>query len=267
MLRSLAEPEGYRLHATDDEIGRCRDFLIDDQQWAVRYMVADTRTWLPGRKVLVSPAQLGTPDWAAQRLPVAMTREQLEQSPPLDEDAPVSRRYEQAFNTAHGLPAYWLGSGLWGDYPAPSTMMAPQEMYIEPAPTVPEEPDTAEPVDPAVDDRVHLRSLREITGYDVRAGGDSEAAKVGRLKDMIVDDERWAVRYLVVDTSRLPFSKQVLLPVELVTDVDWASRTVRTEATEAQVEEAPEFDPTEPVNARMEAVLYDYYGRAHARVG
>jgi hypothetical protein len=52
----------------------------------------------------------------------------------------------------------------------------------------------------------------------------------------------------------------------MVTEVDWAARSVRTEVTEAQVEEAPDFDPAEPVNARMEAVLYDYYGRAHARV-
>lgn len=120
MLRSLTEPEGYRLDAIDGEIGRCKDFLFDDQRWTLRYMVADTGGWLSGRQVLISPAQLDSPDWQLQRLPVKLTREQIEQSPPLETDAPVSRRYEQAYNRFHALPDYWLGSGLWGDFPLPS---------------------------------------------------------------------------------------------------------------------------------------------------
>lgn len=266
MLRSLAEPEGYRLEALDGDIGRCHDFLFDDQQWTLRYMVADTGSWLPGRKVLVSPIQLEQPDWERKRLPVDLTQSQIEHSPPLDSDAPVSRRYEQAFNEVHSLPSYWLGSGLWGDFPLPGSLTAPQQVPLEPARSM---PDAATPAgDLEVEDDTPLRSVREVSGYSVAGSSAPEAGatgveKVGRVVDFIVNDTSWALRAIVVDTSRLPFSKKVLLPVDAVAEIDWASRQVIADAPADQVEDAPPFDPSEPVNERLERVLYDVYGRPH----
>ncbi len=60
MLKSIKEMQGYELGAQDGKIGRCSDFLFDDRTWAVRYIVGDTRKWLPGRKVLISPISIGT---------------------------------------------------------------------------------------------------------------------------------------------------------------------------------------------------------------
>ena len=83
--------------AEDGEIGRCKDFLFDDEKWTIRYMVADTRKWLPGRKVLISPMSLGAVDWSSRHFQVELTRRQVEDSPPLEEDAPVSRQYEMIY--------------------------------------------------------------------------------------------------------------------------------------------------------------------------
>jgi hypothetical protein len=260
MLRSLVEPEGYKLDASDGAIGHCRDFLFDDQDWTVRYMVADTGGWLSGRKVLISPAQLGQPDWERRRLPVSLTSRQIEDSPPLDSDAPVSRQYEQTFNAYHSLPAYWLGSGLWGSYPLPSDMTQPiPQTGVAPAPPAREEPQ--EPVEAP---STHLRSLEEVRGYAVLAADDDDG-RVGQLADLIIDDSTWAVRHLVLDTSRLPFSKKVLLPVAAVDTIDWAERRIYTSAGKRQIEESPEFDPRQPVTEKQEAVLYDYYGRPRGR--
>ncbi|MGQ9572217.1 MAG: hypothetical protein ACUVV3_03390 [Dehalococcoidia bacterium] len=55
MLRSAKEVIGYRLLATDDEIGTVKDFLFDDQLWTVRYLFADTAHWLSQRLVLIAP--------------------------------------------------------------------------------------------------------------------------------------------------------------------------------------------------------------------
>ena len=94
MLRSIKEIMGYNLNASDGEIGKVNDFLFDDQKWAVRYLVADTGKWLPGRKVLISPSALGEPNWASSLLPVSMTKAKIENSPSLQTDLPVSRQYE-----------------------------------------------------------------------------------------------------------------------------------------------------------------------------
>jgi hypothetical protein len=55
MLRSIKQLYGDELRATDGEIGHIKDFYFDDQNWAVRYVVVDTGSWLSGRLVLISP--------------------------------------------------------------------------------------------------------------------------------------------------------------------------------------------------------------------
>lgn len=49
MLRSIKQIYGNKLGATDGDIGHVKDFYLDDQNWAIRYLVADTSSWLPGR--------------------------------------------------------------------------------------------------------------------------------------------------------------------------------------------------------------------------
>ena len=60
MLRSVEKLFEDKLGASDGEIGHVNDFYFDDQNWAVRYLVADTGSWMPGRLVLISPHALGT---------------------------------------------------------------------------------------------------------------------------------------------------------------------------------------------------------------
>ena len=64
MLRSLKSLLDFSIGTVDEEIGKVHSFLFDDRRWCVRYLVADTRRWLPGRKVLIAAAELGDPDWA-----------------------------------------------------------------------------------------------------------------------------------------------------------------------------------------------------------
>jgi hypothetical protein len=61
MLRSIKQLYGDKLGASDGEIGHVKDFYFDDQNWTIRYLVADTGSWLPGRQVLISPHSLGNP--------------------------------------------------------------------------------------------------------------------------------------------------------------------------------------------------------------
>ena len=69
--------------------------------------MVDTGNWLPGRQALISPYALGQPDWTRQTLPVELTREQIENSPPTSSDRPVSRQMEQELHTYYGWSPYW----------------------------------------------------------------------------------------------------------------------------------------------------------------
>ena len=244
MLRSLKEIFNYVLSAEDGEIGRCKDFLFDDEFWTIRYMVADTGKWLPGRKVLISPLFLGKPDWLKQKFLINMTKERLENSPALDEHAPVSRQYEKRYFQYYYWPYYWTGGDVWGAWPYPPAVPV----------KYPEETEKSEHADP---EKSHLRSAREVKGYYIHA----KDGEIGHVEDFIVDDETWTIRYLVVDTRNWLPSRDVLIAPSWIESVSWAENSVTVPLTTKEVKESPEYDPAQPVNRQYEVRLYDFYGR------
>jgi len=104
MLRSTKGLVGFTISASDGEIGRVETVYFDDEQWTVRYFVVDTSSWLLAHRVLVSPVSVRRPDWERRRLPVALTRAQVEASPGVDTHRPISRGYERAFARYYGIP-------------------------------------------------------------------------------------------------------------------------------------------------------------------
>lgn len=249
MLRSLDEIRGYTLAARDGEFGRCKDFLFDDRSWVVRYMVADTGKWLPGRKVLLSPIFFGAVRWRDRHVAIDLTAKEIEEAPPLVEHAPVSRQHEKVYFDYYQFPYYWAGTDFWGSYPTPQLLGSATERAAA--------EDAGESVDE--EDR-YLRSAREVEGYRIRAA-DGE---IGHVEDFILDDETWRIRYLVVDTRNwLPGGKKVLVSPDWVEAVDWVEGSVSVPLDVDSVKNSPEFDPRAPVNREYEATLYDFYGRPY----
>jgi len=244
MLRSANEVRGYVLQAADGEIGRCRDFLFDEKQWTIRYMVADTGKWLPGRKVLISPIALGEPDWTARGLPVQLSRAEIEEAPGLDADAPVSRQFELKYHAHYRWPPYWVGAGLWGagEFPGPLYVQGLQ------GGTAPFDDEEADPF---------LRSVDELVGYRIQAAD----GPIGHVEDFILDDRNWTIRYLVVDTRNWLPGRKVLVAHRWVQSVAWNDRTVSAALSREEIRNSPEYDPSAPVNRQYEERLYDFYGR------
>lgn len=106
-LRSAREVEGYHIHARDGEIGHVQDFIVDDESWIIRYLVVDTRNWLPGRKVLVSPRWIERISWGERQVAVDLKRDEVKNSPPYDPTAPINPEYEVRLYDYYGRPAYW----------------------------------------------------------------------------------------------------------------------------------------------------------------
>lgn len=106
-LRSSREVTGYRIHATDGPIGHVEDFVISDEDWIIRYLVVDTRTWLSGKSVLISPDWVRDIDWEEHEVWVDVPRQTIEDSPPYDPSAPVNREYEMRIYDYYGRPKYW----------------------------------------------------------------------------------------------------------------------------------------------------------------
>jgi uncharacterized protein YrrD len=258
MLRNLKDLEGYALRATDGDIGAVKDFYFDDERWAVRYLVVKTGHWLDSRKVLISPVSIGTPDHADKVLPVSISREQVRNSPDIDTDKPVSRQHELDTLGYYGYPAYWDGVGLWGAASMPG-MMLPEVGYgAAPSADGAADPALAEAIAARhQNDDPHLRSCHDVVGYHIKA----QDGEIGHVQGWIVDEQSWAIRYLVVDTSNWWMGHRVLVAPQWITQVSWSDSIVAVSLTRQAIESSPPWDGSSPPSREQEAGIYAHYDR------
>ena len=106
-LRSIDEVLGYRIQASDGEIGHVEDLIAAEREWRIRYLAIDTRNWLPGRKVIIDPVWIESVNWADNTVAVSLNREQIKDSPAYDPSQPVNRSYEERLYDYYGRPRYW----------------------------------------------------------------------------------------------------------------------------------------------------------------
>ena len=167
-LSTVKTLKGYKLDSLDGEIGKVKEFYFDDHYWTIRYLVADSGK-RSSKQVLISPYALRAVNEKEQNISINLTKKQIEDSPSLDVDKPVSRQFEVDYYGYYGWPAYWMGPNQWGPYPyierdrekwKELTKMG--EKWWDP----------------------HLRSTNAVSGYHVQAS-DGE---IGNVEDFIVDD-------------------------------------------------------------------------------
>ncbi|MBN1578477.1 MAG: PRC-barrel domain-containing protein [Chitinispirillaceae bacterium] len=229
MQQPLGGMIGYAIRATDGDLGKVRGFYFDDVTWTIRYMVAETGTWLSGRKVLIGLVALGKPDWEAGTFSVNLTSSQVRNSPAIDTERPVYRQHEVELHAYYQWPTYWDGSygGTFGITPYPLF----------------ENPPVQEPSEPAQQEDTHLRSTRQIIGYHIHAN-DGE---IGHVTDFIVDEENWALTYMVVDTGNWLLERKVLIAVKWIKKVNWDDTGVYLDRSRESIKNSPDFDPSKTI--------------------
>ena len=246
-LRNAKELHGFTIRATDGEIGTVDQLYFDDETWAIRYLIVDTGGWLGGRLVLISPISvIGQPDWDSKFLNVSLTKEQVENSPDVNTQQPVSRQHEIDYLGYYGYPFYWGGSDLWGPASYPGGLaVAPPLMD---AVTTRTSPSPAE---------MHLRSSQEVTGYYIEAI-DGE---IGHLHGLVIDDENWAIRYIEVATRNWWPGKKVLVSPAWIERVSWSESKVHVVLSRGTIQSGPEYVESEEISRDYEDRLYAHYGQ------
>lgn len=242
-LWNLKDLERCSLAARDGEIGRVREVYFDDRHWTVRYLVVRTGGWLMGRDVLIAPQVIESVDGEERRIAVRLSREQVEKSPPISTEQPVSRHYEAEYHRYYGLEPYWT----MGPLGAPA---APRPI---PMPAVP----------PREPEHPHLRSSDEVSGYRIVAS-DGE---LGKVEDFVIDDRDWSIGYVVIDTRKWLPGRTVLVAPAWIESVDWAARSIAVDLDRGAIESAPAYDASRVISQDYEVALYEHYGKAMNREG
>ena len=241
MLSIAKTLKGYQLHGLDGEIGRVKEFYFDDLHWTVRYLVANAGSWLTGRQVLIAPYALVSVLPDAKQISINLSRKQIEEGPSLDSDKPVSKQFENSYWGYYGWPRYWSGPYMWGAYP---TLARDRTEWIE-----------ATGADEVWDP--NLRSTGEVTGYHIQAT-DGE---IGHVEDFIIDDETWAIRYLVIDTKNWWPGEKLLVSPRWITRVSWADRKVFVDLSREVIRHSPKYSEDALLTRDYEDRLHRHYNR------
>ena len=231
MLQNIRELYGHKLAALDGDIGHVKDFYFDDSTWAVRYLVADTGSWLTKRLVLLTHHALGNhafgrSDADADVLRVDLTRKQIEESPPIDSHRPVSRQFEAEYYRYYGWPTYWQAGGMLGvaGFPVVTPLLTPE--------TLPHHGHNQR-------DDIHLRSTKAVTGYHIHATD----GPIGSVSSFMVDGKSWAICKLVVETGHWYAGKEILISPSMIDRISYEDSTVFVNLTKADIQQAAEIEP------------------------
>lgn len=222
MLQNTKDLYGHKLSAVDGEIGQVKDFYFDDTLWAVRYLVADTGSWLTGRLVLLAPHSFGRWDQFERTLHVKLPIKQIEASPSIESHRPVSRQNEIDFHKYYGWPAYWNGGAIWGLGGLP-VILPPSKDEME------------ADLNPHQDDK-HLQSTQALTGFHVQSGNET----IGHVSGFLVDDRSWEIHNLVVETGHWYSGQEVLIAPEMVERISIAESKIFVTTTIAEIQSAAE---------------------------
>lgn len=219
MLRHTKELFGHTLAALDGDIGSVKDAYFDDKTWVVRYLVADTGSWLTGRLVLLSPHAFARFDPVKKVLHINLTRVQIENSPSIETHRPVSRQFEIDYYRYYGWPSYWTGGLTWGFSGFPD-MLAPATTAMAGLSQAQDRGDR------------HLRSTLAMNGYGIHATD----GMIGEVSGLRVDDKSWAVRELSVDAGHWYAGKEIFISPDRITRISYEESKVFVTLTRAEIE-------------------------------
>ncbi|MEC5423736.1 PRC-barrel domain-containing protein [Virgibacillus sp. C22-A2] len=214
MLYLTSKLKTYNINAIDGEMGKIKDLYFDDKKWAIRYAIVDTRKWLPGRRVLLSPTSFVTLNENDENLEVKFTKEAIRNSPSIPEEKAISKDIENSLVGYYGWSRYWMGNMLWGPEDRPLTHFGSDTGGEDPL-LYDQQLETQQEYD--------LRSEEETIDFKVHA----DDGKIGKVADMIYDSEYWKIRYIIVQYSESIVEEEyIIYTPDDIESVDWYEKDI-----------------------------------------
>ncbi|RDW19854.1 PRC-barrel domain-containing protein [Oceanobacillus chungangensis] len=234
MLHYTSKLMTYNIEATDGELGKIKELYFDDNKWQIRYAVVDTRKWLPGRKVLLSPASFVMVNELSENVEIEYDKEKVRNSPSLNEDSILTRDAENSLIDYYGWGRYWTG-GVLG-----SAENSPLAIFKDPR--------SAEEIE-AYDKNQQQMNTLDLQNLDqtidLKVHGSD--GKIGEIVDLIYDDEYWKIQYLVVRSTHFIEPKYHVYSVEDINSIEWLEQSIYVKDTVQALNENKIFDNKEEI--------------------
>lgn len=233
MLDTLKKLKGAVVLSIDgEEVGKIKDFYFDDDHWTIRYFIVNTGSWFLKYHVLISPYQIIELDRENSQVKTSLSKKMIENAPQSETERPMSRLYEEKYSAYYQIPYYWSDPAL----PWPGTTLP--MIYAQNQISNPDFNEYVREKNKDIDQEIntsHLRSFKEVLGYKVHA----QDKTFGNVEDIIMYDESYSLKYLVVDMINLFPSKSIIVSTEWVTKISWAEEEIYVNLSKQQIESSP----------------------------
>lgn len=246
MLDRYTKLTDFEVFTEEEKLGEIHDIYFEDGDWQVRYAIIESGDWLLGERVIIAMEALGKPNWEDKRIVADVSREDIESRPKIDFAKPVSRERLSELHQHY----------QWA--PIMPSSAPPGSPIVGPYPILPPTADISERrklLDQAEEGEGSLRSAQEVAGYEVECENDC----IGSVEDFFIEEDGWIIRYLLIDIRRWIKERRVIVSPEWVSEIDWLGEEIEVDLTKNQIENSPEFDPSEAPTRKYETALYDFY--------
>ncbi|MBO6815770.1 MAG: PRC-barrel domain-containing protein [Rhizobiaceae bacterium] len=241
MYMSYNDIHNFPLFSEDENIGSLADLYVDDRDWAASFAVIETGGWFSSNKVLIRTVEPIEIDLDHNRLVTTLMQENIKNAPKASSRETVSEANEREWYLQPHASVYFAGA---------HGVVLPSMFYSE----MPEA-DMQAQQERSEKDR-HLRSMNEVTGYEVQATD----GKIGTVVDFIIDPEDWRVAFLNIDTGNWLPGKLVIVAPEWAQNVSWSERLISFEMTKEQIEKSPTPSDLDSLQRSHREDLYLHYG-------
>ncbi len=227
-LQSVRHLEHCTLHAVDGAIGTVEALYFDKVKWTVRYLLVDTKDWLNGRRVLISPVAVGEVRAEEQTIFIELTR--ARSSPvrcliPISRYRGATRRRTTGTMTGRYTGRRYRQSGV---VPAQSGLQEKR-----------------------------LQGTGRLEGCVIVATDGA----IGTVRNIFVDIRYWVIRYLEIETHGGRPDRHVLVSTGWIEQVNWVDRILGINVGGAAIHSAPGFDASRDISRDYEARLFRHYSR------
>jgi sporulation protein YlmC with PRC-barrel domain len=238
MIFRVSDLIKYRVSARDGAIGEVDDIYFDEFNWTLRYLVVSGNEMMDGRKLLISTVALNHLNNNETQFSIDLSKETLKNSPEVTFGRPITREEEVALHSYFDWPFYWEAAGI-SAYPFVEMVseMKKQETGYENVQS--------------------LRSVNQVLGWSIRA----RDGNVGSVDDFLVEDEKWNMLYLVIDTGSWLPGRKVIISPQWVEKIHWTESGVEVDLSQETIKNSPEYDPSLPLDTDYEGRLSEYYGQ------
>lgn len=207
MLRKINSLYRFKIYANDGRSGHIVEFLCNDEEWQIHHLVVNIGTWLFPQNVMVALEDITCIEWENREGFLRLSKVQLEQCPAIEAHRPATRRPQ--------LPNYLRG--YWSE--------APLVVFEWMLPRTPDQATEKQCRSEDEQPECYMVSTKDILRYKFQ----TRDGIVGFIKNLIVDDSNWQIKYMVAETKSWWSKKYTLFLPQWIRKSNWTSRNIKVD--------------------------------------